>query len=272
MMQTLPPHYRPPPPPGPSDDDETPTLWNGDIAELYAKLNLTEDEEVAINLEDVIDDEIEQKANLSLVGKLLTKKPYNLIHMKNALSSAWRLAKGFSIKEIGDNLFVCEFKTKTDRTRILNEAPWHFDKQLILFEPLCGNLQPDEVGLEKSPFWIRIYNIPLNCRSKAAITRIASKVGRIVEWSDEEMATWGRYSRIRVMIDVTKPIVRGTKIINPLGESCWVSFKYEKIQNFCYWCGMCDHIVADCETKPEEMEVEEWPYGPVLRATPKNVV
>ncbi|XP_050222610.1 uncharacterized protein LOC126672696 [Mercurialis annua] len=237
---------------------------DGDIAELYAKLNLTENESEAINLEDVVDEDIELKASLSLVGKLLTKKPYNLNHMKNALTSAWRLAKGFNMKEIGDNLFACEFNSKSDRIRILNEAPWHFDKQVIIFEPLSGNLQPGVVGLEVSPFWMRIYNLPLNCRGKAAVTKIAGKVGRIIECSDDEMGTWERFSRVRVMVDVTKPIVRGTKIINPLGESCWVAIKYEKIQNFCYWCGHLDHTVADCETKPEEMEVEEWPYGPVL--------
>ncbi|XP_050229180.1 uncharacterized protein LOC126678321 [Mercurialis annua] len=237
------------------EEDEVSIAMDGDIADMCAKLNLTENKDEAINLEDVIDDEIEQKADLSLVGKLLTKKPYNLNHMKNAFTSAWRLAKGFYIKEIGDNLFVCEFKSKNDRARILKDGPWHFDKQLIIFEPLCGNLQLGDVGLELSPCWMRIYNLPLNCRGKAAVMKIGGKVGRIVEWTDEDMANWGRYGR--VMIDVTKPIFRGTKIINPLGENCWVSFKYEKIQNYCYWCGMLDHTVADCEVKPEETEVED---------------
>ncbi|XP_050232975.1 uncharacterized protein LOC126681480 [Mercurialis annua] len=243
-----------------------------ELVDRCANIRLTEDECTAINLEDVIDETLEHKANLSLVGKLLTKKPYNLSHMRNALTSAWRLAKGFEMRDIGDNLFVCEFRTKADKNRVLSDAPWHFDKQLIIFEPMSGNMQPNNMGLQCSPFWLRIYDLPLNCRGKAAISRIGGKVGRVVEWCDEGEGSWNRYSRVRVMIDVTKPLIRGTKIINPIGESCWISFKYERVQNFCYWCGLLDHTVVDCELKPDETDVTEWPYGAGLRATPRKRV
>ncbi|XP_050238341.1 uncharacterized protein LOC126687827 [Mercurialis annua] len=237
---------------------------------MYAQLRLTDHEQSVITLEDVVDDEAEDKANMSLVGKLFTRKPYNLIHMKNALVSAWRLAKGFNLKDIGDNLFVCEFYSKSDRSRILREGPWHFDKQLILFEPLSGNMQPNNILMSTCPVWVRIYDLPMNCRGQAAITKIGAKVGRVLEWDDNGGGGWCRFGRVRVAIDVTKPLTRGSKIVNSLGEQCWISFKYERIHNFCYWCGMLDHMVADCELKPDEVDVSDWPYGPFLRATPRK--
>ncbi|XP_050207689.1 uncharacterized protein LOC126657103 [Mercurialis annua] len=243
---------------------------DGDLNEMYAQLRLTDCEQSVVTLEDVVDEEINDKADLSLVGRLLTKKPYNLIHMKNALTSAWRLAKGFELRDIGDNLFVCEFNAKQDRARILSEAPWHFDKQLILFEPLHGNMQPNNMLLMTVPAWVRIYDLPLNYRGKGAITKIGSKIGAVIDWKEDDGGRWGRYGRVRVMLDVSKPIIRGTKIANSLGELSWVSFKYERIHNYCYWCGMLDHLVAECEIKPEHMEVSDWPYGPNLRATPKK--
>ena len=27
----------------------------------------------------------------------------------------------------------------------------------------------------------------------------------------------------------------------------WVSFKYEKLTNFCYWCGMVSHDEKECK-------------------------
>ncbi|XP_050232990.1 uncharacterized protein LOC126681492 [Mercurialis annua] len=212
-----------------------------------SQLRLTEDEQETITLEDVINDNAKEKAELSLVGKLLTQKPYNLIHMKNALISAWKLAIGFTIRDIGDDLFICEFFSKLDKNRILHDGPWNFDKQLILFEL----------------FWVRIYNLPMNCRGRATVSKIGSKLGKIVE-VDGNSGECNRYGRVRVNLDVSKSMIRGTKVINPLGEQCWIPFKYERLQNFCYWCGMLDHLVADCEEKPEETEVSDWPYGPGL--------
>ncbi|XP_050207776.1 uncharacterized protein LOC126657171 [Mercurialis annua] len=241
-----------------------------DLNAMYAQLRLTDGEQSVVSLEDVVDDEINDTADLSLIGKLLTKKPYNLSHMKNALASAWRLARGFEMRDIGDNLFVCEFYSKLDRNRIVDEAPWHFDKQLILFEPLNGNMQPNNMMLVSCPVWVRIYDLPLNCRGKGAISKIGAKFGQVIDWKAEEGSRWGRYGRVKVILDISKPLVRGTKIANSLGELSWVYFKYERIQNYCYWCGMLDHMMVDCEVKPENTEVSEWSYGPNLRATPRK--
>ncbi|XP_050212901.1 uncharacterized protein LOC126664516 [Mercurialis annua] len=236
-----------------------------------SQLRLTEDEQETITLEDVVDENADDKAELSLIGKLFTQKPYNLIHMKNALSSAWRLAEGFSIRHVGDDLFVCEFFSKLDKNRILREGPWNFDKQLILFEPMSGNMQPNNMILKHCLVWVRVYNLPMNCRGKVAVTKLGTKLGRVLE-VDGGSGDYNRYGRARVLLDVSKPIIRGTKVINPLGEQCWIPFKYERLQNFCYWCGMLDHLVADCEEKPEETEVSDWPYGPGLRATPRKKI
>ncbi|XP_050233442.1 uncharacterized protein LOC126681928 [Mercurialis annua] len=246
------------------------TIMEEGLVQACVQLRLTDEEQNALNLEDVVDVVIEEKTELCMVGRLLTRKPYNLNNMKNALISAWRLARGFNIRDVGDNLFICEFFSKADRGRILREGPWHFDKQIILFEELNGNMQPNNLMLDRCPVWVRIYDLPLNCRGTAAVGKIGAKIGRIIERDDEEGKGWNMYCRIRVLIDTTKPLMRGTKVINLLGEHCWISFKYERIQNFCYWCGLLDHMEVECEDKPETTEVSEWPYGPGLRATPRK--
>ncbi|XP_050238280.1 uncharacterized protein LOC126687767 [Mercurialis annua] len=239
------------------------------LIEACAQMRLTEDEQTTITLEDVVDDFADERAKLCLVGKLLTQIPYNLNHLRNSLISAWKLVKGFNVKDVGNDLFICELFTKNDKNRILREGPWNFDKQLILFEQLHGNMQPNNMILKHCVVWVRIYNLPMNCRGRAALSKIGAKLGRVVD-VDCDSGECNRYGRIRVNLDVSKPIIRGTKVINPLGEQCWIPFKYERIQNFCYWCGLLDHMVADCDDKPEETEVSDWPYGPSLRATPRK--
>ncbi|XP_050211854.1 uncharacterized protein LOC126662012 [Mercurialis annua] len=144
--------------------------------------------------------------------------------------------------------------SKNVRNRILRESPWNFDKQLILFEPMTGYMQLNNMIINHCPVWVRIYNLPLNCRGRAAIRKLWMKIGIVLDIDPGDNGECNRYGRVRVEMDISKPIVRGTKVINPLGDQCWISFKYEHIHNFCYWCGMLDHLAADCEDKLEEIE------------------
>ena len=78
---------------------------------------------------------------------------------------------------------------------------------------------------------------------------------------------WGKYLRVRVQLDVTKKLIRGKKIVVEGGEQRWISFKYERLPNFCYRCGMLSHGLRDCpEGKVEALpEISALQYGAWLR-------
>lgn len=50
----------------------------------------------------------------------------------------------------------------------------------------------------------------------------------------------GRYVKMLVEVDLTKPFIRGTKIRFE-GEMSWVMFKYEQLPFFCFYCGKIGH-------------------------------
>ncbi len=57
------------------------------------------------------------------------------------------------------------------------------------------------------------------------------------------------------------------------GNSGWVSFKYERLPNFCYQCGLLTHGDKDClETtkRPNGENAAHAQYGLWLRAEPKR--
>lgn len=79
--------------------------------------------------------------------------------------------------------------------------------------------------------------------------------------------------RLRVLINVRKPLKRTKKIRKPGGEAKEVAFKYERLGHFCYLCGMLGHIDDYCEllfSMKEDNGEQRW--GPELRAEPRNVV
>lgn len=54
------------------------------------------------------------------------------------------------------------------------------------------------------------------------------------------------FIRVRVKIDITKALCHGRLITLENGEKTWVVFKYERLPNFCFWCGRLSHGNRDC--------------------------
>ena len=113
-------------------------------------------------------------------------------------------------------------------------------------------------------FWVRICNLPLNRHDHETLVRVGSKMGEVVDVNPADVNSWGKYARVHGRIDVSQPLKRGTVILNTKGERAWIYFRYEKLPNYCYWCGHRGHVEDDCDLKPDNVVVNEWPYGPQL--------
>ncbi|KAG5042573.1 hypothetical protein JHK87_006488 [Glycine soja] len=53
--------------------------------------------------------------------------------------------------------------------------------------------------------------------------------------------------RVRVSMDVGKPLKRGMFIKMGKGIQRKIFFKYKRLGNFCYTCGGLDHVLKECE-------------------------
>ncbi|KAK4394218.1 hypothetical protein Sango_1892600 [Sesamum angolense] len=87
--------------------------------------------------------------------------------------------------------------------------------------------------------------------------------------SDNSCEVWGSSVRIRVAIDITKPLKRALKIHTVLGDELMISFTYERLLNFCYLCGCLGHLLRQCERQLQEDFKDQGdnpPYGSWLRA------
>ena len=81
----------------------------------------------------------------------------------------------------------------------------------------------------------------------------------------------GDFLRVKVEIDVSKPLCWGRKIAINADEFIWVAFKYEKLPNFCYWCGRVSHADKECEIwLASKGKLTQDEYGAWLQALPHN--
>ena len=150
--------------------------------------------------------------------------------------------------------------------------PWSYEKQLVLMREFEGELVPKEITLRWSPFWIQIYNLPLKSMTSGTGYAIGGKIGEVLEVDvPEKGVQWGKFLRVRVNIDTTRKLVRGKKVCIEGNNGRWVFFKYERLPNFYYRCGMLDHGEKECcESTPREENGEKGnaQYGPWLRGEP----
>ncbi|KAH1114470.1 hypothetical protein J1N35_007848 [Gossypium stocksii] len=79
----------------------------------------------------------------------------------------------------------------------------------------------------------------------------------------------GEFCRIRVNLDVQKPLRRGIFVSPNRQGKTWLSFKYESLPTFCFGCDRLGHGVKDCTKIPlgDQVKTEdELPYSITLKA------
>lgn len=100
---------------------------------------------------------------------------------KRTITQSWGLNKKVIIRAIETNLFVFQFFHWRDKEKVLLGCPWCFDQHLLILNEISGDEHPVQVRLNFSPFWIRILNLPFNCRSNEDIQAIASALGKVMD-------------------------------------------------------------------------------------------
>ncbi|KAK4422932.1 hypothetical protein Salat_1875800 [Sesamum alatum] len=86
---------------------------------------------------------------------------------------------------------------------------------------------------------------------------------------DDTGCAWETTLRLRMAINVTRPLSRAIPICSALGDERLVDLTYERLPNFCYLCEKLGHIAKYCELQFEDGFVDpglESPYGPWLQA------
>lgn len=119
---------------------------------------------------------------------------------------------------------------------------------------------------------MHIHDIPSLYAHADFIEKIGNYVGNFIKADPNNFGgTWRSYFRIRVTLSLKDPLKRKMKIRMRDGTAHWVSFKYERMNIFCFCCGMLGHSDAFCRKAYEEgIEPKDNPYGSWMRAGTKR--
>jgi hypothetical protein len=207
---------------------------------------MTEGEQKGITIDDGEILDLKQKGTKCLVGRLGIPKKLNNEAFKAILLRIWRLAGRILFREIQENLCLFEFEDAEDKKKVMAGCPLSYDRTLLILYELDGKLSLTQMDFSCTPIWVQIHNMPLACMNQGVGNQIGNSLGKVEEVAvAEEGVGWGRYLRVRVAINLFQPLERGRTLFLT-GNKCWVSFKYEKLPVFCFWCGRIIHGLKGC--------------------------
>ena len=154
---------------------------------------------------------------------------------------------------------MTEFEDQADLEQVLLGEPWSYDKYFIAFHQFMDEVAMEDLSFNFVDFWVQIHNLSILSMKKNVIESLGSGIGEVLKVSELEDETGnGQCMRVRVRLDISKPLCRGRKLGQVKGVEGWVSFEYERMPNFCYRCGIPNHGDGDCEdwlrTPPTQRE------------------
>lgn len=98
---------------------------------------------------------------------------------------------------------------------------------------------------------------------------LGKAIGEVIECEvDSDGLGWGPFLRIKVWVDITKPLIQGSLISNQ-GNPLWIAFKYKRLPNFYFKCGVIKHSILGCNKSPlsnKMHNMDQTQYGIWLRA------
>ncbi|MBA0755740.1 hypothetical protein Gogos_022136 [Gossypium gossypioides] len=191
------------------------------------------------------------------VGKILATELPNREAMYRVFKSLWFTKEEVDFVALKDGGII-------DKTWIPTNSNWHL--------PFKKGQDMDFYEFQLAPFWLRIYNIPIEFMDHQTALDVGNTIGELVaiDWKDR-FGGWTEFMRLKVKIDVSKPLRRIAKFGDKDGIERIGLIKYERLPDFCHSCGIIGHTLKVCtngemggELKDTNLQYGSWMRAPIV--------
>ncbi|CAN1803823.1 hypothetical protein LINPERHAP1_LOCUS23731 [Linum perenne] len=153
--------------------------------------------------------------------------------MKLRLAEVWQPGRGIQIQDLGNRLILFRFFHAIDLNWVLDAGPWNFNGYLLLIRKLNQGENPLTVPLVSTEFWLQVHGLTHGFFSESIARIIGNFAGEFVRYEDRNVASYVKpFMRIRIRLDVTKPLKKQKKLRFPGG-----SFSVIYVVSLVTWIG-----------------------------------
>ena len=178
---------------------------------------------------DVKLNENDSSKNVTIAAKFLTKRALNTESIIRTFNPIWWPNNGFKVRNVGNHTILFIF----DHLVMIKRYDYSIPVKDLVF---------DHVSL-----LVLVHDIPIKYLSREVVGKLYEAMGEVNKKSSLMEVDRGNVMRIRLRVNITLPLCRGRIFTLDNRLKGWVSFKYERLPNVCYWCGQLNHFDGDCE-------------------------
>ncbi|GMI95092.1 hypothetical protein HRI_003178500 [Hibiscus trionum] len=230
---------------------------------MMANLRFTDKEKAAL-LESTPSDEVSMAADVKfgLVGKVITPRLISTNTFICVFPSIMA-DENMEIMALKPGIFLFKVPTELNLESLLRHGPWLFDGEPIAMTLFRPTLSLDEYRFDTMTWWIRVYGLPLDKMTMSMASKIGACFGELDHVDCRQInENLGDYFRVKVELNITQPLLRMVMLPNGEDGPRICPIQYEKLQKFCYFCGVLGHELKLC---PQEVPKNEaLLYGPWL--------
>lgn len=148
------------------------------------------------------------------IGKVMAEKLVNADCLAQTPGRIWCPIKGVNCKYLGENHFLFTFFQAAGKRRALDDGPWIFGKDLMVMVDVDETKSIEEMEFAFIQIWVRAMKWPFGMMNKVVGEAIGADIGSFVCMDlDDDGTAVGRYLRIKVRLDIRKPLMRGSSFL-----------------------------------------------------------
>ena len=157
------------------------------------------------------------------------------------------------------------------------QGPWYFDKYNGLFHVGVA-VTVEDTRFDTTSFWVQICWLQIRCMKSENAEAVGSTLGK-VEYVEESAKgdCRGRCIQVQININITQLLCKGWLVNMGGPKPRWISFMYECMPFFCYWCGVMHHgmklwVSSLGALRKEEQQHRAWMCAAIERFQLHQVV
>lgn len=183
-----------------------------------SNITLDDEEEGGLALEEEVFQNAEQvfsgfNPNLCVVARFISEGNIDFQAMQQTLAALWKPSRGVYIKNLDVNLFLFQFYHEVDVKRVMEGNPWSFNRRALIMSRLKEGENPCSVSLKAIDLGVQVYDRKPWFMSERILKEIDNYIGKFVASAPSNfVGIWREYLRVRVNIDVIKPLKRRMKL------------------------------------------------------------
>lgn len=110
--------------------------------------------------------------------------------------------------------------------------------------------------------WIQIHDLPTGYMSESVGKQLGNFFGGFLSYNmKNNTSIWRECMRLKVRIDVRKPLKRRKTITKKNGHEFIILCKYKRLGDFCFSCGLVSHTKLFCRKsldRTSDVGTREW--------------